>query len=83
MPIYEYRCADCGHRFERRQKIDDPPIDQCPECDSAGVERLISAPAFTFKGGRPSKKREHKGRPVHQTDSGYFIQDDLEGGILD
>jgi putative FmdB family regulatory protein len=49
MPIYEYRCATCGERFERIQKFADPPVDACPACGSP-VERLISPPAIQFKG---------------------------------
>ena len=48
MPLYEYHCAKCG-RFENLQKISDPSLSACPKCGGA-VERLISAPAFQFKG---------------------------------
>ncbi|MFQ5743617.1 MAG: FmdB family zinc ribbon protein [Acidobacteriota bacterium] len=49
MPIYEYECRRCGHRFELLQKFSDRPVRKCPECDGK-VERLISAPAIRFKG---------------------------------
>jgi putative FmdB family regulatory protein len=49
MPIYEYECKRCGHRFEMIQKFSDKPRKRCPECRGA-VERLISAPAIRFKG---------------------------------
>lgn len=48
MPLYEYHCEKCG-RFETLQKFSDGPLSACPTCGSA-VERLISAPAFQFKG---------------------------------
>ena len=32
MPAYEYKCAECSHHFERRQKMSDPPVSACPEC---------------------------------------------------
>jgi putative FmdB family regulatory protein len=48
MPLYEYEC-DRGHRFERIVKFSDPPIDACPEC-GAPVHKLMSSPAFQFKG---------------------------------
>lgn len=52
MPIYEYRCNPCGHRFERMQKMSDPDPDRCPQCTAAGeVTRLISAVGFRLKGG--------------------------------
>ena len=49
MPLYEYQCKKCGHRFERIQKFSDPPVKKCPECGGK-VEQVISAPAVQFKG---------------------------------
>jgi putative FmdB family regulatory protein len=49
MPLYEYQCKKCSHRFEKIQKFSDKPIKKCPECGGA-VEQTISAPAVQFKG---------------------------------
>jgi putative FmdB family regulatory protein len=49
MPLYEYLCKKCGHRFERIQKFSDPHVKKCPDCGGA-VEQVISAPAVQFKG---------------------------------
>ena len=49
MPLYEYQCEKCGHRFESIRKVSDPPPDGCPKCGGA-VHKLQSAPAFQFKG---------------------------------
>lgn len=49
MPLYEYQCKKCKHRFERIQKFSDPPIRKCPECGGP-VEQLLSPPAVQFKG---------------------------------
>lgn len=49
MPIYEYECQACSHRFERIQKFTDGTVRRCPECGGS-VERLISSPAIRFKG---------------------------------
>jgi putative FmdB family regulatory protein len=49
MPIYEYHCDSCDTRFERLQRLDDPPLAACEECGGP-VRKLISAPAFQFKG---------------------------------
>jgi putative FmdB family regulatory protein len=49
MPIYEYECRRCAHRFELIQKFSDKPRKRCPEC-SGTVDRLISPPAIRFKG---------------------------------
>jgi len=51
MPIYEYRCPDCGHEFERIQSFRDDPIKDCPECEGTGVKKKISLSAFSLKGG--------------------------------
>jgi putative FmdB family regulatory protein len=49
MPLYEYQCDQCSHRFERIQKFSDPPIDVCPSCGGS-VRKLLSSPAIQFKG---------------------------------
>ena len=49
MPLYEYECKKCHHRFERIRKFSDPKIRSCPNCGGR-VEQLISAPAVQFKG---------------------------------
>lgn len=49
MPIYEYKCDDCGSEFEATQGMDDPPLTECRQC-SGGVHRLISFTSFTLKG---------------------------------
>src|SRR6188472_4353433 len=49
MPLYEYECEACAHRFERIQKYSDPPIETCPKCGSK-VRKLFSSPAIQFKG---------------------------------
>ncbi|HZR64024.1 MAG TPA: zinc ribbon domain-containing protein [Terriglobales bacterium] len=49
MPLYEYQCKKCGHRFERIQRFSDPLVKKCPDCGGK-VEQLISAPAVQFKG---------------------------------
>ena len=49
MPLYEYQCKKCGHRFEKIQKFSDKPVKKCPQCGGP-VEQTISAPAVQFKG---------------------------------
>lgn len=51
MPIYEYACGACGHKFEEWQKMSDPPVRTCPKCKKKKVEKLISHTAFQLKGG--------------------------------
>ena len=52
MPMYEYQCTACGHRFEVIQKFSDQPVKKCPHCGKAGkaVERLVSSSSIQFKG---------------------------------
>lgn len=50
MPLYEYRCPDCGHEFEQLQKFSDPPTKDCPECGETNVKKLISRTSFSLKG---------------------------------
>ena len=49
MPLYEYECDNCGHRAEVIQRVGAPPIGACEECGGE-MKRLLSAPAFQFKG---------------------------------
>src|SRR6202047_3678636 len=49
MPLYEYECKKCHHRFEKIQKFSDRMVRKCPDCGGP-VEQMISAPAVQFKG---------------------------------
>lgn len=50
MPIYEYRCDDCGLQKETLQKMNAEPIATCPSCGSAHYRKLVSAAGFQLKG---------------------------------
>lgn len=50
MPIYEYRCTACKHKLEALQKLNDPPLQLCPHCNSLTLQKLISAVSFRLKG---------------------------------
>ena len=50
MPIYEYKCDDCGEIFEAIQKISDKKLTNCKLCDNGNVKRLVSSPGFRLKG---------------------------------
>jgi putative FmdB family regulatory protein len=49
LPLYEYRCTQCSHRFDKIQKFNDQPETVCPRCGGA-LERPLTAPALQFKG---------------------------------
>jgi putative FmdB family regulatory protein len=82
MPLYEYQCQKCGHRFERIQRFSDAMVKKCPDCGGK-VEQLISAPAVQFKGsgwyvtdyagkssGRSVSKSDSDGKGDSSKDSG-------------
>ena len=50
MPLYEYECRKCHHRFEVIQTFSDKPIRKCPKCRKGTVQKLLSSPALRFKG---------------------------------
>jgi putative FmdB family regulatory protein len=49
LPLYEYQCKACDRRLEVLQRLAEPPLTTCPECGGE-LRKLISAPAFQFKG---------------------------------
>jgi len=51
MPIYAFRCEQCGHSFDRLQKLSDPDPETCPSCDAPAVKRAVTAPSFRLAGG--------------------------------
>ena len=50
MPIYEYRCRDCGFKKEYLQKLSDTPIEVCESCGKPTMSKLVSAAGFQLKG---------------------------------
>lgn len=50
MPIYNYRCQNCGAQIERHQSFDDRPLSICPKCRKKTLRRVIGATGVIFKG---------------------------------
>ena len=50
MPIYEYRCASCGHQQEFLQKVSDAPLTVCPKCGKPELAKMLTAAGFQLKG---------------------------------
>lgn len=50
MPIYAYRCADCGHEGEHMQKMADQPLRECPACKAESYQKQLTAAGFQLKG---------------------------------
>jgi putative FmdB family regulatory protein len=50
MPIYTYRCENCGVQFERQQHFNDPPLTRCPECCKKTLRKVYTPVGIVFKG---------------------------------
>jgi putative FmdB family regulatory protein len=50
MPIYEYRCGECGHQQDHLQKVSEKPLSKCPACGKKAYKKLLSAAGFHLKG---------------------------------
>lgn len=87
MPIYEYRCENCG-RFEKMQKVSEPSLEQCPVC-SGKAEKLISSNVgVVFKGSgfykNDSQAIKDKARALNkerQKDNQAILDGDVGGYV--
>ena len=81
MPIYEYRCGNCGHELEAIQKLSEAVLVTCPVCEKDTLKKKISAAGFRLKGAgwyetdfKSGKKRnvasEDGGKSASSSDSG-------------
>ncbi|MEN4011577.1 MAG: zinc ribbon domain-containing protein [Bellilinea sp.] len=50
MPVYTYRCENCGVQFERTQKFSEPPLAWCPECGKKSLRKVYTPVGIVFKG---------------------------------
>ena len=50
MPIYEYQCGQCSHELEALQKMSDPALEVCPECNRPALKKKVSAAGFRLSG---------------------------------
>ncbi len=50
MPVYTYRCENCGIQFERRQSFSDMPLQWCPECNEKALRKVYTPVGIVFKG---------------------------------
>lgn len=80
MPIYEYKCAECGHQLEAMQKISEEPLKDCPSCGRPVLKRLISAAGFQLKGtGWYATDFKNKGPKKDQKQDAKQEQGDKSG----
>ena len=80
MPIYEYRCSSCGFQKEYLQKITNPVMTACPECDKQTFSKMLTAAGFQLKGSgwyasdfknsgaKPAAKTEGKDKSAGEAD---------------
>jgi putative FmdB family regulatory protein len=85
MPIYAYRCAECGAHKDILQKLSDPPATECPSCGKPALEKQVTAAGFQLKGSgwyatdfknsgsKPAESKDSKGsadsKPAESGDS--------------
>ena len=87
MPLYEYECDVCAHRFEVIQKFSDPHVTVCPKCGGP-VQKLLSSPAIQFKGsgfyltdyGRSGSKADSANAKAGKSESGSTGGSDSKSG---
>lgn len=70
MPIYEYRCTQCGHKLEALQKFSDAPLTTCPACAKETLAKQVSAAGFQLKGsGWYQTDFRGSGKPAEKADA--------------
>ncbi|HDP97712.1 MAG TPA: zinc ribbon domain-containing protein [bacterium] len=61
MPTYEYKCSQCGYRFEKFQKISDAPLNSCPECDGSVVKQVSGGAGIIMRSSPRSQAGDQPG----------------------
>src|SRR5688572_24828727 len=86
MPIYEYRCGECGFQKEYMQRMSDAPLTDCPKCGKSTFTKLVSAAGFQLKGTgwyatdfKNSAKPAKQDKPGAKPDKAEAKQDKAEG----
>ncbi len=81
MPIYTYRCENCGIQFERRQKFEDDPLTVCPDCEESSLRKIFQPVGILFKGSgfystdNRSSSGSNRQATKNDTDSGEKTKD--------
>jgi putative FmdB family regulatory protein len=87
MPIYEYRCKECGFQKEYMQRMSDAPLTDCPQCGKPSFTKLMSAAGFQLKGtgwyatdfkNSAAKPAAKSGKPEAKQDKAEAKQDKAE-----
>lgn len=91
MPVYIYRCGECGIQFEKTQKFTDAPLKRCPECGKTSLQKVYSPVGIIFKGSGfyatdhksasgASRHTEHSESKNNKTDSAGKGSEDKSSG---
>jgi putative FmdB family regulatory protein len=83
MPIYEYRCGECGFQKEFLQRISDAQLTDCPQCGKPALNKLLSAAGFQLKGTgwyATDFKNNNKGKPASGKDDAKATSADTGKG---
>lgn len=78
MPIYTYRCENCGVQFDRKQKFEDEPLKVCPECQTETLRKVYLPVGIVFKGSGfyATDNRSPSGMDYHKTEESSPTADD-------
>jgi putative FmdB family regulatory protein len=87
MPIYIYRCENCGVQFERQQKFSDQPLTRCPECGKKALRKVYQPVGIVFKGSgfystdhrSPSGMGRNSGSHKHEAHEGESSKNNTKG----
>ena len=83
MPIYAYKCMECGHDEDVLQKISDPPLTACPACGQPSMAKQVTAAGFQLKGSgwyaTDFRNKDGKGGPGAKPDSKAESANDDKG----
>lgn len=82
MPIYTYRCENCGVQFDRKQRFDDDPLVRCPECEKDTLHKVFMPVGIVFKGSgfyatdhRSPSGQTGRGRSENKSDDSSSSKD--------
>ncbi|HKZ43428.1 MAG TPA: FmdB family zinc ribbon protein [Anaerolineales bacterium] len=76
MPIYTYKCENCGIQFERQQSFSDQPLTRCPECSKKSLRKVYTPVGIVFKGSGFYATDHHS--PSGQAPAAQSNHDDVE-----
>ena len=82
MPIYTYRCENCGVQFERAQKYSEAPLTRCPECNKKSLRKVYTPVGIVFKGSGfyATDHRSPSGARTHGDHAAQAEKKAAEGG---